>query len=48
MKEYKVISDRFVEHLVEQLNQHGTEGWTIAAYVQEFALTKIILERDTN
>lgn len=45
-KEYKVICEKYLENLAEYLNQHSDEGWEVAAYVQEFAVTKILLERD--
>ncbi len=45
-KEYKLISAKYLEHLVDELNQHGEEGWSISAYVQEFAQTKVVLERE--
>ena len=45
-KEYKFLSDKYVEHLVEELNAHGGEGWSIAMYNQEYGVTKIILERE--
>jgi len=46
IKEYKVISDRYVEHLVEELNKMAVEGWSITAYLQEFGLTKFVLEKE--
>jgi hypothetical protein len=45
-KEYKVISERYLEDLVKFLNQDHEEGWEVAAYVQEFGVTKILLERE--
>lgn len=48
MKEYKVIHEKYLEDLATYLNQHSSENWSVVAYVQEFALTKILLERDTN
>jgi len=44
--EYKVISDRYVEHLVEELNKHAEDGWEVTAYLQEFGLTKFVLQRE--
>jgi len=46
VKEYKVISDRYVEHLVDELNKHAEEGWIVTAYLQEFGLTKFVVEKE--
>lgn len=45
-KEYKLLIGKFVEHLVDELNAHGDEGWSIAMYNQEFGVTKVVLERE--
>lgn len=45
-KEYTVISHKFLEDSAKELNKIGNEGWVIVAYTQEFATTKILLERD--
>lgn len=45
-KEYKVISEKYIEHLMSDLNQHGDEGWSVVLYVQEFGVTKVLLERE--
>lgn len=47
MKEYKVVSDRYIEHLVDTLNEHGNEGWTVVTTIQEQGTVKVILERDS-
>lgn len=46
MKEYKVISQKHPEWLVDELNAHSSDGWDIAAYFQEFGVTKFVLERE--
>lgn len=45
-KEYKLVSAKYLEHMVDDLNRHGDEGWSISAYLQEFGVTKVILERE--
>ena len=44
---YVVISDRFVEHLVEKLNSEEFSRYEIQAYFQEMGVTKILL-KETN
>lgn len=45
-KEHKLLEDRTVNHLVDKLNEAGADGWSICMYVQEFGVTKIVLERE--
>lgn len=45
-KEYKLVSAKYLEHMIEDLNNHGNEGWSISAYLQEYGVTKVILERE--
>lgn len=45
-KEYIVISHKYLEDSAKELNKRGNEGWAIVAYTQEFASTKILLERE--
>lgn len=45
-KEYKVICEKYLEDLAKFLNASSEEGWSVVAYVQEFAVTKILLERE--
>lgn len=40
-----VITDRFVEHLLESLNTEY-KNWDIIAYFQEMGVTKILLEKE--
>jgi len=52
-KLYKVISDKYVETLVDRLNILSKDGWVIEAYLQEFGLTKFVIsteqkEKETN
>lgn len=45
VREYKLITEKFIEKLVEDLNTYGADGWSIAMYNQEFGVTKVVLER---
>lgn len=45
-KEYKVVSNKYLEHTAEELNKEEHEGWSVSAYTQEYGVTKILLERD--
>lgn len=45
-KEYKILSDKYLEHLMQVLNEHGDEGWSVVLYLQEFGVTKVLLERE--
>jgi hypothetical protein len=47
-KEYKVISDLWIEKLLPDLNKASKEGWTVTYMLQEHAVTKIILEKELN
>lgn len=47
-KEYRVLSEKYIEHLMKELNAHGDEGWSVVLYVQEFGVTKVLLEREIN
>lgn len=44
-KEYKILIEKVVEKLADDLNAHGDEGWSVVLSVQEFGVTKILLER---
>lgn len=45
-KQYKVVTEKYIEHLMEELNNHGGEGWSVVLYLQEFGVTKVLLERE--
>jgi hypothetical protein len=45
-KEYRVISDKWIEPLIPELNKASEEGWAVTYMLQEHAVTKIILERE--
>lgn len=45
-KEFKVISDRTVDHLPKTLEEHSSDGWEIEAYFQEYGVTKILISRN--
>ena len=45
-KEFKVISEKTIELLEDDLNSHGSEGWTIVLSIQEYGYTKVLLERE--
>lgn len=47
-KEYKLLSEKYIERLLDDLNAHGGEGWSISMYNQEFGMTKVVLEREIN
>jgi hypothetical protein len=47
-KEYRLLENKYLERLLEELNEHGSDGWSIALYIQEYGVTKVILERETN
>lgn len=44
--EHKVISGRYIEQLVEALNQHGLDGYHVVGTIQEQGLVKLLLERE--
>lgn len=46
-KEYKVITAPHVEKLIDELNKASQEGWSVTYMLQEHAITKIILEKET-
>lgn len=45
-KEYKVISGKYLEHIVDELNKEEHKGWNVSAYTQEFGVTKVLLEKE--
>jgi len=45
-KDYIVLTGRWVDELVEQLKERSKDGYSIVAYFQEHATTKILLEKD--
>lgn len=47
MKEYKLISAQFFEHVLDEVNNRALEGWSVVSTINEFGKVKVILERDT-
>lgn len=47
MKKYKVVSGKYLEHLVDELNKDEHDGWSVEAYTQEFGVTKVLLSKET-
>lgn len=45
-KEYKLLIEKYIEHLVEDLNNHGQEGWSLILAIPESGVTKVVLERE--
>lgn len=45
-KEYKILSEKYIEDLLEDLNAHGDEGWSVSLSTTEYGVTKVILERE--
>lgn len=45
-KDYKVVTAKWVDELLEDLKKHSKDGYSIVAYFQEHAVTKILLEKD--
>lgn len=45
IKEYKMLEDRTLKELMDDLNNHADEGWTVILSVQEYGYTKVLLER---
>lgn len=45
-KEYKILEERTIGQLVEDLNAHGDEGWAVIMSIQEYGVTKVVLERE--
>lgn len=46
-KDYKLLEAKWVNHLIDELKTHGSDGWSVVAYFQEHAVTKILLEKET-
>lgn len=46
LKDYKVVTAKWVDELVETLKNESKDGWSVVAYFQEHAVTKILLEKD--
>jgi hypothetical protein len=44
--DYIVLKGKWVEELTEDLKKYSKQGYRIAAYFQEHALTKILLEKE--
>lgn len=44
--EYQLITGKWVDDLLPALQKAGQDGWRVAAYFQEHAVTKILLEKE--